>query len=56
MSGACGSKRYEECRQYISDHVRQQIDLSREVEDDEIREMIDGLIIQTGRKLSLIHI
>ena len=53
MSGACGSKRYEECRQYISDHVRQQIDLSREVEDDEIREMIDGLIIQTGRKYAL---
>lgn len=53
MSGALESKQYEACREYISDQVRQQIDLSREVEDHEIREMIDGLIIQTGRKYAL---
>lgn len=47
------SKRYEECREYISSQVRQRIDLSREVEDDEIREMIDDLVVQTGRKYAL---
>ena len=45
--------RYEECRRYISDSVRQQIDLSREVDDGEIQDMIDGLVVQTGRKYAL---
>ncbi len=53
MSGHLESNKYEECRKYISDQVRQQIDLSREVEDAEIEEMIDELIIQTGRKYAL---
>ena len=42
-----------ECREYISDRVRQQIDLSREMEDAEIQEIIDALIIQMGRKYAL---
>ena len=37
----------------ISDSVRQRIDLSREVGDDEIREMIDELVVQMGRKYAL---
>lgn len=45
--------RYEECRAVISDSVRQRIDLSREVSDDEIREMIDGMVVQMGRKYAL---
>lgn len=53
MSDSFESKKYEECREYISDCVRQQIDLSREVEDSEIQEMIDDLIIQIGRKYAL---
>lgn len=53
MSDSFESKKYEECREYISDRVRQQIDLSREVEDSEIQEMIDDLIIQIGRKYAL---
>lgn len=47
------SARYQKCRNEISSHVRQKIDLSREVEDSEIQEMIDSLIVQTGRKYSL---
>ena len=53
MSKAQKSERYEACREYISEHVRQQIDLSREVDDLEIRELIDELIIQMGRKYAL---
>lgn len=47
------TERYEECRKYISDSVRQRIDLSREVEDVEIQEMIDELIVKLGRKYAL---
>lgn len=47
------SARYQKCRNEISSHVRQKIDLSREVEDSEIQEMIDSLIVQAGRKYSL---
>ncbi len=46
-------ERYEECKAYISDSVRQRIDLSREVEDAEIQEMIDELVVQVGRKYAL---
>lgn len=53
MNGECESRRYEACREYITNSVRQQIDLSREVEDAEIREMIDGMVVQTGRKYAL---
>lgn len=53
MNRECESRRYEACREYITDSVRQRIDLSREVEDAEIQEMIDGLVVQTGRKYAL---
>lgn len=53
MTNVENSSRYEACRKYISDNVRQRIDLSREVEDCEIQEMIDDLIVQTGRKHAL---
>ncbi len=47
------STRYQKCRNEISSHVRQKIDLSREVEDAEIQEMIDSLIVQMGRTYAL---
>lgn len=53
MNGECESRRYETCREYIISNVRQQIDLSREVEDAEIQEMIDELVVHTGRKYAL---
>ena len=53
MSAVCESERYERCREYIADNVRQRIDLSREVDDTEIREMIDDLLVQNGRKYAL---
>lgn len=53
MSEVCESQRYEQCRKYIADSVRQRIDLSREVEDVEIQEMIDELVVQMGRKYAL---
>lgn len=53
MSEGIKSTRYEECREYICDHVRQKIDLSREVEDYEIQDMIDELVVQLGRKYVL---
>lgn len=49
----CDSNRYEECKKYISDQIRQQIDLSREVEDAEIQELIDDLVVRIGRKYAL---
>lgn len=45
--------RYEECREQISNIVRQKIDLSREVKDSEIQDMIDTLVVQMGRKYAL---
>ena len=47
------SARYQKCRDEIRSHVRQKIDLSREVEDSEIQELIDGMIVQMGRKYAL---
>ncbi len=47
------STRYQKCRNEISSHVRQKIDLSRKVEDVEIQEMIDSLIVQMGRTYAL---
>ena len=35
--------RYETCRRQICDSVRERIDLSREVDDAEIQDMIDEL-------------
>jgi len=45
--------RYEACKKYISDSVRGRIDLSREVADTEIQDMIDDMIISLGRKYAL---
>lgn len=47
------SIKYEECRQRIVSNVRGCIDLSREVPDDEVQDMIDGLIIGLGRSCGL---
>lgn len=47
------SARYQKCRNEISSCVRQKIDLSREVEDSEIQELIDDMIVRMGRKYVL---
>lgn len=47
------STKYEECKQSIENNVRGRIDLSREVFDDEIQEMIDELIVGLGRSCGL---
>lgn len=47
------STRYQKCRNEISSCVRQKIDLSREVEDSEIQELIDDMIVRMGRKYAL---
>ena len=47
------SKTYEECKQRISSNVRGCIDLSREVPDNEIQDMIDGFIVGLGRSCGL---
>lgn len=47
------SDRYERCRREISAQVREKIDLSREVSDDEIQDMIDDLIVGAGRRNAL---
>lgn len=45
--------RYEECKRCILDVVREKIDLSREVDDTEIQDMIDELVVSTGRRYAL---
>ncbi len=45
--------RYDECREQISTIVREKIDLSREVKDCEIQDMIDTLVVQMSRKYGL---
>lgn len=47
------AKKYEEWKQRISDNVRGRIDLSREVPDAEIQEMIDAMIVGLGRSCGL---
>lgn len=42
---------YETCKQQIASSVRERIDLSREVSDSEIQEMIDDLVIGLGRSV-----
>ncbi len=42
--------RYEECRKSIYDSVRDKIDLSREVSDEEILDIIDGFVVGLGRR------
>ena len=45
--------RYESCKNQIYDSVRERIDLSREVADSEIQEMIDELVVRLGRQYAL---
>ncbi len=45
--------RYEICKRQISDRVRGQIDLSREVTDAEIQDMIDDLVLHLGKNYAL---
>ena len=44
---------YETCKQQIANSVRGRIDLSREVSDSEIQEMIDDLVMGLGRSVGL---
>ncbi len=46
-------ERYEQCRQTVEEGLRQKIDLSREVSDEEVREMIDGMVIHCSRQYAL---
>ena len=47
------TSRYESCRRQICDSVRERIDLSREVDDAEIQDMIDELVVRLGRSHAL---
>ncbi|MCM1183073.1 MAG: CpaF family protein [Roseburia sp.] len=47
------SERYERCRCEISAQVRERIDLSREVSDEEIQDIIDDMIVSFGRRNAL---
>ena len=44
---------YETCKRQIASSVRERIDLSREVSDEEIQEMIDDLVMGLGRSVGL---
>lgn len=44
---------YETCKRQIANNVRERIDLSREVPDEEIQEMIDDLVMGLGRSVGL---
>ena len=46
-------ERYEQCRQTVEEGLRQKIDLSREVSDEEVREMIDEMVIHCSRQYTL---
>ena len=46
-------ERYEQCRQTVEEGLRQKIDLSREVSDEEVREMIDDIVIHCSRQYAL---
>lgn len=45
--------RYETCKNQISESIRQKIDLSREVTDAEIQDMINDMVVSLGRKYAL---
>lgn len=47
------SERYETCRREIGAQVREKIDLSREVADDEIQDIIDDMVVSFGRSWAL---
>lgn len=44
---------YEQCRQTVEEGLRQKIDLSREVSDEEVREIIDDMVIHCSRQYAL---
>lgn len=46
-------ERYEQCRQTVEEGLRHKIDLSREVSDEEVREMIDEMVIHCSRQYAL---
>ena len=46
-------ERYEQCRQTVEEGLRQKIDLSREVSDEEVREMNDEMVIHCSRQYAL---
>lgn len=46
-------ERYEQCRQTVEEGLRQKIDLSREVSDEEVRKMIDEMVIHCSRQYAL---
>ena len=46
-------ERYEQCRQTVEEGLRQKIDLSREVSDEEVREMIDEMVTHCSRQYAL---
>ena len=46
-------ERYEQCSQTVEEGLRQKIDLSREVSDEEVREMIDEMVIHCSRQYAL---
>ena len=45
--------RLEKCKQEMTEQLREQIDFTREVSDEEIQDMIDDLIIHSGRIYAL---
>lgn len=45
--------RYERCKQQIASQVREQIDLSREVADEEIQILIDDMVILHAKEYAL---
>jgi pilus assembly protein CpaF len=45
--------RYETCRNVILARLLEQIDLSRDVADEEIQDIIDELVVEEGRKSAL---
>lgn len=45
--------RYEKCRQEIAEQLRGHIDFTREVSDEEIQDMIDDMIVSSGRSYAL---
>lgn len=47
------TNRLEKCKQEMTEQLREQIDFTREVSDEEIQDMIDDLIIHSGRIYAL---
>lgn len=45
--------RYSDCKEEINQHILQQIDLSREISDEEMQDLIDDLVISVGRGFGL---